>query len=87
MLAAKDQLYQQFEAYVNNNSGRSYYHRRFVEGQAAYLLHAHDVAVDEIYRREMRKIVDNQPKDREVVTVTRYEEVRPKGLMGYLFNR
>jgi hypothetical protein len=86
VLAAKDQTYQQIEAYVNKG-GRSYYHQRYVEGQAAYLLHGHDVAVDEIYKREMRKIVDNQPKEREVVTVTRVEEARPRGAIGYLFGR
>jgi hypothetical protein len=88
VLAAKDQTFQQIEAVVNKR-GRSYSHQRYIEGQAADILSRHDVAVAEIYRRKMEDIVNNQSKEREreVVTVTRYEEAPPKGVIGYLFGR
>jgi hypothetical protein len=92
VLDAKDYAFQEIERRVNK-PGRSYPHQRYVEGQAAFTLHTTTVAFDEIYRREMRKIVANQPKERVLVPVPHYEEVRPKGvvhpkgLMGYLFSR
>jgi hypothetical protein len=84
MLVAKDRYYQRLEAYVGKG-GRSYHHQRYIEGQATDLLQKHDVALDEMYRREMRRIVDNQPTERVLVPTPYYVEVRPRGLIGKLF--
>jgi hypothetical protein len=88
VLDAKDHAFQQIEGRVNKG-GRSYSHQRYFEGQAAITLHTLTTAYDEIYRGEMRKIVDNQPRDREreVVTVTQVEKTRAPGAIGYLFGR
>jgi hypothetical protein len=86
VLDAKDHAFQQIEGRVNKG-GRSYSHQRYFEEQAAITLYTLNAAYDEIYRGEMRKIVNNQPKERvrEVVTETRYEKAPAKGLNGYLF--
>jgi hypothetical protein len=86
VLDAKDHAFQQIESRVNKG-GRSYSHQRYFEGQAATTIHSLTVTFDEIYRREMLNIVNNQPKERvrEVVTETRYEKAPAKGLNGYLF--
>jgi hypothetical protein len=86
VLDAKDHAFQEIESRVNKG-GRSYTHQRYIEGQAADTIISLTVAMDEIYKRKMLEIVNNQPKERvrEVVTETRYEKAPAKGLNGYLF--